>query len=165
MSIGWLKALALACARHPWRTIGGWVAAIVVAVVVIGALLGGALTTEGKPTNNPQSERAKNVREAAFPAASSAAITDIVVIHSGRYTVDAPPFQTVVRTLADDVRAAKGVDSVRSYLAVSDPSLVSRDRHTAMVQFAMPDESSSGIDDVVSAVQRADASTAFEINV
>jgi uncharacterized membrane protein YdfJ with MMPL/SSD domain len=139
--------------------------AIVVAIVVIGALLGGALTTEGNPTNNPQSERAKDAREAAFPIASSAAVTDIVVIHSGRYTVDASPFRMFVRMLAGDVRAGKGVEGVRTYLETSDPSLVSNDRHATMVQFAMPDESSSGIDDVIASVREADANPAFAVTV
>jgi uncharacterized membrane protein YdfJ with MMPL/SSD domain len=160
-----LQRLVLASAKHPWRTIGAWVAAILVAFVAIGALLGGALTTEGKPTNNPQSQRAKDVREAAFPAASSAAITDIVVVRSPRYTVEAPRFRSFVRTLAGELRGAKGVEGTRSYLGAHDPSLVSRDRHATMVQFAMPNESSSGIDDVISAVRRADASPAFAVTV
>ena len=57
-----LQGIAPASARHPWRTIGAWVA-VVLAFVAIGALLGGALTTEGKPTNNPQSQRAKDALE------------------------------------------------------------------------------------------------------
>jgi putative drug exporter of the RND superfamily len=138
---------------------------MLVAFVAIGALLGGALTTEGKPTNNPQSQRAKDVREAAFPAASSAAITDIVIVRSPRYSVEAPPFRSFVRTLAGEVRGAKDVKSIRTYLEADDPSLVSKDRHATMVQFAMPDESSSGIDDVISAVRRADATQAFAVTV
>jgi RND superfamily putative drug exporter len=139
---------------------------MLVAVVAIGTLLGGALTTEGNPTNNPQSERAKDVRDAAFPAAaSSAAITDIVVVRSPRYTVDAPQFRSLVRTVAAEVRAAKGVESVRTFLATRDSSLISKDRHATLVQFAMPDESSSGIEDVVSAVQRASASPGFSATV
>jgi uncharacterized membrane protein YdfJ with MMPL/SSD domain len=141
-----LEALVLASARHPWRIIGAWVAAIVIAVVAIGALLSGALTTEGKPTNNPQSQRAKDVREAAFPASSAAAVTDVVVVHSPRYTVDAPQFRALVRTLAGEVRDAKKVASVRTYLDTHDPSLISKDRHATIVQFAMPSESTSGID-------------------
>jgi putative drug exporter of the RND superfamily len=160
-----LRRLVLASARHPWRTIGAWVAAMLVAVAAIGGLLGGALTTEGNPTNNPQSQRAKDVREAAFPAASSAAITDIVVVRSPRYAVDARRFRTFVRTLAGEVGGAEGVESVRTHLGADDPSLVSKDRHATMVQFAMPDESSSGIDDVVSAVRLADASPAFVVTV
>jgi putative drug exporter of the RND superfamily len=165
VNVTWLRRLVLASARHPWRAIGAWVAAMLVAVVAIGGLLGGALTTEGNATNNPQSQRAKDVREAAFPAASSAAITDIVVVRSPRYAVDAPRFRTFVRTLAGEVRGAEGVESVRTHFGADDPSLVSKDRHATMVQFAMPDESSSGIDDVVSAVQLADASPPFAVTV
>src|SRR6266545_7101038 len=140
------QALASTSARHPWRTIGAWVAAMVIAIVAVGALLGGALTTEGKPTNNPQSLRAKDAREAAFPASSASAITDVVVVHSPRYTVDAPQFRLLVRTLAGEVHAAKKVTGVRSYLDSSDPSLISEDRHATLVQFAMPKESTSGVD-------------------
>jgi uncharacterized membrane protein YdfJ with MMPL/SSD domain len=165
MNIAWLKRLALSSANHPWRTVGAWVVAIVVAIIVIGALLGGALTTEGKPTNNPQSERANDAREAAFPVVSSAAVTDILVIRSERYTVDASPFRAFVRMLAGDVRAVKDVEGVRTYLETSDPSLVSNDRHATMVQFAMPDESSSGIDDVIASVREADADPAFAVTV
>ena len=133
-----LQRIALACATRPWRTIGAWLAAIVLAVVAIGALLGGALTTEGNPTNNPQSQRAKDVREAEFPAASGSAITDIIVVRSRRYTVDAPQYRAFVRTLAGEVRGAKGVESVRTYVGSSDdPSLVSKDRRATMVQFSM----------------------------
>jgi uncharacterized membrane protein YdfJ with MMPL/SSD domain len=160
-----LQRVALASARHPRRTIGAWVAAMLIAFVAIGTLLGGALTTEGKPTNNPQSERAKDVREAAFPAGSSAGITDIVVIRSSRYTVESQQFRAVVGTLAGEVRDAKGVKGVRTYLTTHDPSLVSKDRHATMLQLAMPNESSSGIDDVISAVRRADASPAFAVTV
>jgi putative drug exporter of the RND superfamily len=160
-----LQRIALASARHPRRTIGAWVAAMLIAFVAIGTLLGGALTTEGKPTNNPQSQRAKDVREAAFPAASSAGITDIVDIHSSRYTVQSARFRAIVGTLAGEVRDAKGVTAVRTYLTTDDPSLVSKDRHATMLQLAMPNESSSGIDDVISAVRRADASPAFAVTV
>ena len=164
-SLTWLQRLALANARHPRRTIFAWIGAVLVAIVLIATLLGGALTTEGKPTNNPQSERAKNVRDAAFPAASSAAITDIIVIHSPGTTVDTASFRSFVQTLTDEVRGAEGVESVRSYLDAQDPSLVSKDRHATMVEFAMPDESSSGIDDIISDVRRGDANAEFEVTV
>jgi uncharacterized membrane protein YdfJ with MMPL/SSD domain len=156
------QTLATMSARHPWRTVGAWVAAVVVAVVGIGMLLGGALTTEGKPTNDPQSQRAEDALARAFPATASAAVTDIVVVRSPRFTVDAPQFRALVRGLTSDVRRA-GVDSVRSYLDVRDPSLVAKDRHATMVQFS--EASDDGIDDIVGAVERADASPAFAVAV
>jgi uncharacterized membrane protein YdfJ with MMPL/SSD domain len=158
-----LSTLTTMCARHPWRTIGAWVVLVLVAVVAIGALLGGALTTEGNPTNNPQSERADDALSAAFPPTVGAAVTDIVVVRSPRYTVDAPQFQALVRGLASRVRRAGGVETVRSYLAARDPSLVSKDRRATMVQLAA--SSDDGIDDVVDAVERADARPGFAVSV
>jgi uncharacterized membrane protein YdfJ with MMPL/SSD domain len=155
------QTLAMMSARHPWRTIAVWVGLVVLGVVAIGALLGGALTTEGNPTNNPQSQRAKDTLVAAFPP-TSAALTDIVVVRSQRHTVDAPKFRALVGTLAADVRRT-GVASVRSYLDRRDPSLVAADRHAAMVQFS--ETSDDGIDEIVDAVERADATPAFAVAV
>ena len=156
------QALATASARHPWRTIAAWVVAVVLAVVAIGALLGGALTTEGKPTNNPQSQRAKDTLERAFPPTANTAFTDIIVVRSTRYTVDAPQFRALVRGLAADVRRA-GVDNVRTYLDTRSPAPVTKDRHATMVQFG--EASDDGIDDIVGSVERADEGAAFLVAV
>jgi uncharacterized membrane protein YdfJ with MMPL/SSD domain len=150
-------------ARHPWRVIGAWVAAVVVATVAIGSLLGGSLTTEGNPTNDPQSKRAEDALDNAFPPTVGAAVTDIVVLRSAQYTVDEPQFRALVRGIVADVRRAGGVDSVRSYLDKHDPSLVTKDRHATVVQFAA--DSDDGIDDIVAAVQDADARPAFAVAV
>jgi uncharacterized membrane protein YdfJ with MMPL/SSD domain len=155
--------IAMASARHPWRTIGSWVAAVAVAVVAVATLLGGALTTEGGPTSNPQSQRAEDALDRAFPPTASSPVTDIVVVRSSRYTVGAPQFKALVRELVAQVRTAKGVASVRSYLDSQDPSLVSTDRRATMLQFS--EGSDDGIDDIVDAVERADASPAFAVSV
>jgi putative drug exporter of the RND superfamily len=154
-----IQGLAGACARHPWRTIGAWVAAVVVAVFAVASLL--SLTSEANPTNNPQSQRASDTVSRAFPA--SAAMTDFVVVRSRNYTIEAPQFRAFVRGLASNVMQATDVESVRTYLGAHDPSLVSKDRHAAMTQFSA--NSSDGIDDVVAAVQRANATRAFAVSV
>jgi RND superfamily putative drug exporter len=156
------QQLATICARHPWRTVGAWFAAVVAAAAAIGILLGGALTTEGKPTNNPQSQRAKDALAQAFPPSAGAA-TDIVVVRSARYTVDTPRFRALVSGLVSVARQTHGVDAVRSYLDSRNPSLVTSDRHATMVELSV--SSDSAMDDVVGAVDRADASTAFAVAV
>jgi len=158
-----LSRLVMTSARHPWRMIGAWVVAVVLGFVAIGSLLGGALTTEGNPTNNPQSQRAKDVVNRSFAPTVGAAVTDIVIVRSSRYAVDAPPFRTLVGGIAADIRDADGVESVRTYLDTSDASLVTRDRHATMVQFAAA--SDDGIDGIVAAVDRADASPSFSVAV
>ena len=91
-----------------------------------------------------------------------AAVTDIVVVRSPQYTVDAPQFRALVRGIAADVRLA-GVASVRTYLDAPDQSLVTRDRHATIVQFS--EASDDGIDEIVGTVERADATPAFAVSV
>jgi uncharacterized membrane protein YdfJ with MMPL/SSD domain len=157
------QPLATRSARHPWRTIVAWTAAVFVGMAAIVTLLGGALTTQGNPTNNPQSQRAKDVIAQAFPRSAGAAISDIVVVRSARYTVETPQFRALVRALVSDVRRAEGVDAVRSYLGTRDAALVARDRHATMIQFAA--SSDGDMDSIVGAVERADASSAFTVGV
>jgi uncharacterized membrane protein YdfJ with MMPL/SSD domain len=147
------RALALASARHPWRTIAAWLATTVVAIVAIGALLGGALTSEGRPTNNPESLRALDVKEEAFPPS----VSDVVVIRSERYTTSDPEFRGFVEDLTAELGAVEGVASARSTPAAS------RDRHATIVELALPDE--DGIEEVIGAVERADATSAFSASI
>ncbi len=156
-----LQGIALACARHPWRTIAAWIVLVVLAVFAIAASL--SLTTEGNPTDNPQSQRAEDLLAASFPPTIGAAMTDIVVVRSDRYRVHTPRFDAMVRRLGSAVRSAEGVVAVRSYLSSPDPTLVSRDRRAAMVQFS--EDSDDGIDHVVAAVHRADEQPGFEVSV
>jgi uncharacterized membrane protein YdfJ with MMPL/SSD domain len=128
------RALAGASARHPWRTLGAWLVATVLAFVAIASLLGGSLTTEGEPTNRPQSERANEARLVAFPSAETAA-RDIVVIRSEQYTVDAPEFEDFVRRfVADDEITA--LTRARTYLDDA-AGFVSEDRHATIVPIAL----------------------------
>jgi putative drug exporter of the RND superfamily len=55
--------LARASAEHPWRTVGIWAGGLVASVVVIAALLAGALTTDQGFVSNPESERARTAIE------------------------------------------------------------------------------------------------------
>src|SRR5512132_1516706 len=107
------KTLASVSARHPWRAISAWIAATVLALVAVVTLL--TLTTEGAPTNDPESERADEVRLAAFPPDASTAASDIVIIRSNEHTTSSPQFKAFVRTfVADDQITALG--RARTYL-------------------------------------------------
>src|SRR5215510_5372753 len=132
-------SVAAASSRHPWRAIGAWVVVTVIAVVAIATLLGGSLTTEGSPTNNPESERAKDARLAAFASDRSTAVTDIVVIRSETYPVDSPRFKTFVRRFVGDDRIS-ALTNARAYLDASAAGLVSDDRHATIVPVALTDD-------------------------
>jgi len=47
--------LARGSARHPWRVVGIWSVMFVVSIMLIGAMLSGALTTTADFTNTPDS--------------------------------------------------------------------------------------------------------------
>ena len=61
------QALARACAIHPKRTVAIWGAVMLASFVVIALLLGGALTTDGDVTSNPESKQAAALIDASFP--------------------------------------------------------------------------------------------------
>jgi uncharacterized membrane protein YdfJ with MMPL/SSD domain len=153
------RTLAVWSARHAWRTVAAWVALMIVAAVAVGGLLGGSLRSSGQPTDNPQSQRARDEIKRAFPAASSAATTDLVVVRSARYSVGGAQFRALTDTLVGQLRAADGVRAVGSY--DRGGALVSRDRHAALIRLSMPTFNSTGIKQVVSAVKRADSSPGF----
>ncbi len=130
------RALAGASARHPWRTIVAWIAVTVAAFVAIAALLGGSLTTEGAPTNNPESERADDARFEAFPPDPATAFSDIVVIRSEQHTVDAPEFEAFFQGFVDDA-GVPALARARTYFGSNDETLVSEDRHATLVPIVL----------------------------
>jgi len=156
------KTLALASAKHPWRTIGAWIVVTVLAVVTIVTLLGGSLTTEGAPTNNPESERAKDVQAAAFPPDASTAVSDIVVIRSDEYTVDAPQFESFVRSFVEDEEIS-ALAAARTYLDGESGGLVSEDRHATIIPLAIVDEDET--EALVEKVEALDEEGVFAVSV
>ncbi len=130
-------SLATASASHPWRVVGAWVAVAVLALVTIVTLLGGSLTTEGNPTNNPESERAEDARLAAFPA--DAQTSDIVVVSSEEHTVDSPQFKAYVRDFVADPEIM-ALGRANTYLDGTSTGLVSEDRHATVIPIALSDD-------------------------
>jgi len=156
------QALASASASHPWRTIGAWLAVFVLAIVAIAMLLGGSLTTEGTPTNNPESQRALDAQERAFPPDAGATVTDIVVVRSEEHTVDSPQFESFVRELVAQSDTA-ALAHARTYLDDAYASLVSEDRHATIVPIGIVDEDET--ETVIEAIELADENPAFAVAV
>jgi uncharacterized membrane protein YdfJ with MMPL/SSD domain len=156
------QGLASASARHPWRTIGAWVALSVLAIAAIAVLLPGSLTTEGTPTNNPESTRALDAIERAFPPEPGSLVTDLIVVRSERYTVDSPEFERFVRGVGDEVDETT-VEPVRTYLDDTSGSLVSKDRHATVVQIAPFTDSET--EAVIDTVERRDENADFAVSV
>jgi putative drug exporter of the RND superfamily len=156
------ERLARACSTHPWRTIGAWVVAVVAAVAALALLLGD-LTTEGHPTNNPESQRAAAAIRGAFPSRAANAVTDIVVVRSDRFAVDSPRFRAFVARLAVQGRNTGAVRSAQSFYTTRNPALVSEDRHATALLIDIPD--SDDARGVINVVDRADANPNFEVAI
>jgi RND superfamily putative drug exporter len=148
------QRLALACAHHPWRTVVAWIGAIVVAVGLVGTLLGGGLTSEGHVTNDPASLRAYDLLDARFPGKND--YDELVVVRSARLTADDQPFRERIEKLAADLRATGGIDALQTYYATQDRSLVSRDGHATLLVLTLTDPGEDHIEDVMSVVKQAD---------
>jgi uncharacterized membrane protein YdfJ with MMPL/SSD domain len=157
-----IERLARASAARPWRVIGAWIVAVVLAAVA-SAFLMGELTTEGHPTNNPESERAETALARAFPRKPNEFVTDIVVIRSERYPVGAPEFHAFVRQAVAQGRRSGAVAGFRDYYSTNDQSLVSQDRHGLAIPINIPDTDLAGR--VVEVVERADRDPDFTVAV
>src|SRR5262245_8848162 len=144
------QRLARAAASHPWRTIGAWAVAAVVAIFAIVSLL--SLSTDNHPTDNRQSQRAAQLMNRSFPASSRASDGEVIVLRSEHRTVDSPQFRAEVAGLTREVRHISGVASVGKPLA-------SHDRHATLLSVHLAD--SDAIEDVIAAVDGADAKAAF----
>jgi RND superfamily putative drug exporter len=156
------ERLARACATHPWRSIAAWIAAVVLAGAA-AALLMGDLTTEGHPTNNPESQQAEHAIERAFPPNPKKAVSDIVVIRSSRYTVDETPFRAFVGRLAQAGRRSGAIAGYQSYYVTNDAALVSKDRHATAVPLLIPDSGDAG--KAIDVVEDADRDLSFVVSI
>ena len=156
------ERLARACACHPWRTLAAWGVVIVASFAALALLLT-SLTTEGKGTNNPQSERASDRLGAAFPPDPRIAASDVIIVRSARYTVGEPRFRDFVARLYREGKASGGVFGGRTYYTTGDRGLVSRDRHATLVPVEVGDAKFA--DKLIPVVDRADANPDYQVAV
>ncbi|HEV3478829.1 MAG TPA: MMPL family transporter [Gaiellaceae bacterium] len=115
------RRLAAAAARHPWRTIGAWLAAVVVSFGLMVFFLGDALTGEAEQLNNPESRQAYDVLAQRLPPEPGEFTTDVVLIRSSSVDARDPEFQTKVDELLGRLQRTPGVVNV-----VDDPAAQTR---------------------------------------
>ena len=151
------ESLARACALHPWRTIALWLVAVVVAFVIVGALLGDALTTEGDVTSPTDSKRAEELIVEHFPPSPEAAdraTTEVVVVSFDSGEVDSAR----VDALAEELRQSGATNVVTP---ADDERLISEDGGAAAL-FVGLGVNEDRIADVVAAVEQLDEERGVE---
>jgi uncharacterized membrane protein YdfJ with MMPL/SSD domain len=144
------KRLAAASARHPWRTVGAWVAAVVLSFGLIGLFLGDALTGEAEQLNNPESEQAYDLIDERLPPTPGDYTSDVVLVRSDALTADDPRFQAKVEDVVDRLRETPGVVNV-----VDEP--VARNRRAVVIALGLEDEGVA--EDVEQVLETADDET------
>jgi uncharacterized membrane protein YdfJ with MMPL/SSD domain len=118
------RRLATAAARHPWRTIGAWLAAVVVSVGLIVPFLGDALTGEAEQLNNPESYQAEELMAERLPPDPEGFSTDVVLVRSDSLGLDDPRFRAKLDELIGKLRETPGVENVIDDPAATTPRAV-----------------------------------------
>ena len=138
-----------------WKTATfGWIAFVVLAVVIGGAVGTKNLKdAEGIPG---QSGRMEKILEEDFKQPAG----ETVLVESRRLTTRSPEFRAAIGAVTRRVSAVPAVTNVRSPLARANSDQISADGHSAIVRFDIrgdADKAVDKIDPVIAAVDRAKA--------
>jgi putative drug exporter of the RND superfamily len=114
--------------EHPWRSIALWLTFVMLALIT-GMMLG-TRSLSMDQYGSGSSGAAQLTLAQAFPQPA----TEQVLVHSPTLTADQPAFQAAVADVVAKVQRTGVVMNVRSPYA-TDHAGVSRDRHSALVQF------------------------------
>jgi uncharacterized membrane protein YdfJ with MMPL/SSD domain len=155
------ERVARSCASRPWRVLGGWAVAVVVAVVLIATFLGEALTNTAEVTTPTDSKRGQELL--AERLGSGAEPSEVVVVRSGTLTVEDPAFQDQLRRLRQ-AALATGVLDAAAVAAVGTEDLpVSPDNHAVLVP--LPLRADTDIEPLVELVGAADGRGGFDVEI
>ncbi len=152
------ERLARATSRHPWRTFGAWVAAIVCALGLVVVFLPGNLTTNGHVTGNPESKQAEDLFDQRFPPDQNG-VDELIVVRSSTRTVADPAFRSFVQRLVGEGELTGVVYHASTYFDTHDPRLVSRDRHATVIAIQRRQD----VDQLLPVVERADGRDGFSV--
>jgi uncharacterized membrane protein YdfJ with MMPL/SSD domain len=139
-------------ARHRKTAILGWLA-FVLAAVVIGGAIG---TQQLDPVDHGSGEAAradKTLDAAGFKVDST---SESILIRSSTATADDPAFKVVIADAARTVAAFDVVEDVRSPLQAGQAGLISKDRHSALVQYGVEgdyEQAMKEIDPILAAIE------------
>jgi uncharacterized membrane protein YdfJ with MMPL/SSD domain len=128
----------------------GWLAFVVIAFAIGGAI--GTKDADPNTTGPGQSGHVDRILDAGFkqPAAES------VLVQSRSLRVGDPAFRAAVADVVARVSRAPDVLHVRSPLARSDAGRISRDGHSALVEFVIRGDKTKAVDRIGPVLARVD---------
>lgn len=157
------RRLAAVAVARPRRVLAVWGVVALVGFVLIGGLLGSALSSEADVTSNPESKQAQDLIDARFPGREG--LDEVVIVRSDEVTVTAPAFRERVRSLAERLDRSDSVERVSSYLDPGGEVLVSSDAHATILPVVLAGDEVDSIEDVVEIVRRADGAEGFSVEI
>ena len=137
-------------ARHPKTAILGWLAFVVISLV-IGNMAGTKAPTTAQQYDGEARQAETMLADAGFAQAAG----EMVLVQSKTGSADDPAFRATVRDVQRAVAAQPAVTNVTSPL--DHPEQISQDGRSALVQFDMkgdPDKAADEIAPVMTAVDR-----------
>jgi uncharacterized membrane protein YdfJ with MMPL/SSD domain len=156
--VGLTERLARSSSRHPRRTFGAWLSAIVVALALTISFLPGNLTTNGHVTGTPESKQAEDLFGQRFPPDKNG-VDELIVVRSATRTVDDPDFRAFVGKLVARGEATGVVYHASVYYDTHDPRLVSKDRHATLIGI----QRQRDVDRLLSVVEQDDGRQGFHV--
>jgi RND superfamily putative drug exporter len=157
------RRLAAISVARPRFVLAVWGVVALLGFVLIGGLLGSALSSESDVTNNPESKQAQNLIDARLPERD--ALDEVVIVRSDELTVSSPAFRARVRSLVERLEESDSVKAVSSYLDPRGEVLVSSDAHSTIVPVVLAEEQEESIDDAIAIVRRADGARGFAVDI
>jgi uncharacterized membrane protein YdfJ with MMPL/SSD domain len=157
------RRLAAVAVTRPRRVLAVWGVVALVGFVLIGGLLGSALSSEADVTSNPESKQAQDLIDARFPEREG--LDEVVIVRSDEVTVTAPAFREPVRSLVERLDGSDSVEGVSSYLDTRGEVLVSSDAHATILPVVLAGDEVDSIEDVVEIVRRADGAEGFAVDI
>jgi RND superfamily putative drug exporter len=139
-----------------WKTAAfGWLA-FALAAVVVGNLIGPREMKDWQIANGESRRAAQILDNADFkiPARES------VLVQSKTTTVDDPAFSATVASLVQTLSGQKDVTNIVSPIDHPNAGLVSRDRHSALVQFDVKGKAQDAEDKIAPIMKAVDATQA-----
>jgi RND superfamily putative drug exporter len=141
-------------ATHPWRSIGAWL--LLVLVAVVGGRAIGTAKLGPSDVGTGSSGKAAAAVNRAFPQQA----TEQVLIQSPSLTAGQPAFRSAVNDVVNRTQHTRWVANVQSPYTPGHEGQVSRDGHSALVQFNVTgsmNSSAKRVGPVLSAVAAAGA--------
>jgi uncharacterized membrane protein YdfJ with MMPL/SSD domain len=151
------ERLARASSRHPWRVVGAWIVAVVVAFGLIATLLEGVLSTEAEVTGVTESQRAEDLQFERFRptrAEAERSITEVVIVRG------ASPERA--SSLAEELRAAGASEVITP---AQDERLASADGDSFALLIALGFDGEDDVEEMVAVVDQLDDEPGIEAAV